>query len=281
MTIELALPRDEAIHMLGTWGYLSANSVAGLLRGTSKDDLLQGAIVEFKARWGGKYKLSSDDALDEGTAALMKRRFCNCPDDPQAVSASLRRWDSNRVTWCGDVRVGNHDFPAAQRFTRDETAAACAMQLVIRGTGAGRCNIQADEGDIDGPGGILAQAFLPGFPSSTATDSLGQEYDTADAGLSANAFQIVVLHETGHSLGLSHDEDPNQVAVMDPFLNESLTGWLPPDVAELQARYGAPGADGPGDDPGDDPLERMCPELFGITRAVMRAAERGAIRSRR
>lgn len=279
MTIDMALPYEEAVHMLGAWGYLTANNVANLLVAKTGDDALLGAIIEFKARWGGKYGLSTDDKLDEETAKLMKRRFCNCPDEPLSIDGNLRRWDGCRIGWCSDVRVGTLDFLAAQQFTRDQTSAACGLRLEIRGSGGGRCNIVSDERAIDGPGGVLAQAYLPGFPSSAATAQLMQEYDTGEAGrLNQHAFNIVTLHETGHSLGLDHDSDPSVVAVMDPFLNESLTGWLQPDIAELQARYGAPGSNC-GQSAGTDPVEEMCPEVFAIARTLMRASERGTQRA--
>lgn len=280
MGIELAMDYPEAVRMLGVWGYLSTNELANLLIKRSSDYLIRRAVSQFKARWGEKYELSGDDHLDEKTAGLMRRRFCNCSDEPQSIGEGLRRWDANRLGWGGDVRVGTLSFTTAQQFTRDQVASACNMDLVIRRT---NLNISADERFIDGPGQVLAQAFLPRRPSA-ATDRLTQEFDTSESRLSQHAFNIVVLHETGHSLGLDHDAS-SAVAVMDPFLNESLTGWLAPDIRELQMRYGPPTNGGPPpsspDEPGGDSLDRLCPEMVGVMRAIMRVGERGAERALR
>lgn len=280
MAIEMAMSYELAVHKLGAWGYIDSNNVANLLIKNTSEDALKGAIVEFKSRWGAKYGLSKDDSLDEKTAELMNRRFCDCRDGPLSVAGNVRRWDSNRLTWCGSVTVGSLSFLTAQQFTRDETARVCGMRLTISGPSGGLCNILSDEGDIDGPGGTLARAFLPGFPSSGATTQLTQEFDTGEAGgLDQDGFNIVTLHETGHSLGLDHNPDNDGVvAVMDPFFNPSLTGWLPADVEELQLRYGPPGSAGPDTGPGN-PVEEMCPELFSVARLVAQAGERGAERA--
>lgn len=226
---------------LASWSYLRLTDAVTAAESGAKetDPLLKAAVGRFKERWGAKYDLPVGDCLDNETVALMERRFCQCSDsEPEQVGGNLRRWASRLVTWRDrGVQVGNLNFQEAMKFTANATAKVCGMQLTIVG-GAGSPNIESFSKPLDGKGGTLAQAYLPGYPSSSSA-RLTQEYDTAEGGLGQHAFNMVCLHETGHSLGLSHD-NTRDVAVMDPFLNASLREWQPADIRELVARYGEP-----------------------------------------
>lgn len=225
---------------LASWSYLRLTDAVQAAESGAKesDPILKAAIARFKERWGAKYDLPTGDHVDDATLELMERRFCQCSDyEPEQVGGNLRRWAGRMVTWRDrGVQVGNLSFQEAMKFTANQTAAVCGMQLVI--VGSGNANIEAFSKTIDGKGGTLAQAYLPGYPSSSSA-RLTQEYDTAEGGLGQRAFNMVALHETGHSLGLSHD-NTREIAVMDPFLNKSLNGWQPADIRELVARYDGP-----------------------------------------
>lgn len=286
--MDIALPIVDAAHALTSWGYLTVNegyaavhaatgSEARSVKGAANVDHMRRAVAEFQQRWH-KYDLDSTGELDDQTAALMSRRFCDCPDFEEVTSRAtgLRRWNANRINWGGDVRVGDISWTEAQTFTRDRTLEVCGLLIEINGVG--RTNIRSAHGYIDGPGGTLAQAYLPGRPSDAARETLGQEYDTGERGrLSQHAFNMVCLHETGHSVGMSHDSS-SAIAVMDPYLNEDLDKWQPADISELQARYGRPGT--PTDPPVDPPVapppeepDAPCPPWF--RRELMAAVKQG------
>lgn len=240
----------DIVTMLGAWGYLNVTETANFLLGEWKDTdpILKDAVRRFKERWADKYRLPKDDHLDDATIELMSRRFCNHPDilpqalGDQAIGEGLRRWAGNRITWFDrQVQVGNFSMALAMDFTIEQTAKACNLNIAKATTPA--CNIQATSKRLDGPGKVLAQAWLPNAPSQLSEMKM-QEFDTSETALGQKSFSLVVLHETGHSMGLDHDSS-SEVAVMDPYLNPALVGWLPPDVAQLQKRYGPPVASPP------------------------------------
>lgn len=227
----------DIVRSLGAWGYLNAQAIGNLLVNVWKEDgdVFKGAVRTFKERWGDKYGLPSGDHLDDDTVQLMSRRFCHCPD-VMAVGEGLRRWGGNRITWRNaGVRVGSLSFMQAMDFTIKDIGKACNLTIVPVNSGG---NLVSTSRRIDGPGRVLAQAYLPGFPTRL-NGRLSQEYDTSETALSQHAFNLVTDHETGHSCGLEHD-NTSEVALMDPFLNEALDGLQPADVRQFQLRYGPP-----------------------------------------
>ena len=270
--MDLALSVTQVAHGFTRWGYLTVDEGYAAVESVSTDarsltapahrDRFKRAILEFKQRWA-KYDLPQTDELDEQTAELINRRFCNCSDfeEINTRATGLRKWDSKSLRWSGDVRVGQLSWTQAQQYTRDQTLAVCGMSIKL--TGVGRVNLESIDRHIDGAGGTLAQAYLPSRPSNASRETLRQEFDRAETRLSQHEFNLVALHEVaGHSLGLSHDQS-SRIAVMDPYLNGDLDGWQAPDISELQARYGLPGVD-PGTpeppvDPPDQPSGGLCP----------------------
>ena len=101
-------------------------------------------------------------------------------------------------------------------------------------------DIRIGANNIDGSGSTLAYAFFPynntGFGvggdiqfDSTEPWSLGPTATTFDVFL-------VALHEIGHSLGLDHEL--SQLAIMNPYYDDTLTGLTADDIAGIQAIYG-------------------------------------------
>lgn len=226
------------IQLLAAWGYLDNAGLVKLLWNIWKEHgpEFREAVRRFKERWGAKYNLPGEARLDDPTLALMARRFCHVADDVQAVGEGYRRWGGNTITWRdAGVRVGSLSFPAAMDFTIAQVAAACNLAIT---KASGNANIVSQAARIDGPGNTLAYAYLPGSPSPL-TASLGQTYDVSEAALTQHAFNLVALHETGHSCGLDHD-NTSEVCLMDPYLNADLAGLQPGDVRQFVLRYGPP-----------------------------------------
>ena len=100
---------------------------------------------------------------------------------------------------------------------------------------------QYEHGDgdpFDGPGGTLAHAYFPQFGGDIHVDDT--EFWSIDSYKGTNLLQTMV-HELGHSLGLSHSDV--REAVMAPFYR----GWDPflkldqDDRRAIQALYGVGG----------------------------------------
>ena len=251
----MTLTDQEVNHKLHQWGYLDPNTALHLGRTPSCfPERRESAIHEFQTRWQ-KYGLKPTGELDDHTINLMKKRFCDCSDAPMGLGEGLRRWNSTYLNWTHNVSyISGHPFPGLQRFVRDETGRVCAMRLTLNRTDR-QVNLRSITTFLDGPGGVLGQAWLPGYPSNTLTDTLSQEFDNSETNLTLNMAKILVLHEIWHSLGLGHDESP-EIAVMDPYLNAGITEAQPPDIKELINRYGRPD-DAPIPEP--PPTNPICP----------------------
>lgn len=222
------------------WGYLIAEDALKAHAEGESSSIFTEALIKFKERWH-KYGIADSgemEKLTEDTLQLMGRRFCNCPDVMPYGGGGLRKWDTKQLTWYDKgVKVGNLSFSHGQKFTVEEVARVCGMRLVM--STDPNSNIVSYSKYLDGRGGALAQAELPN-PGTSARTQLVQEYDYSESNMSQRAFDITILHETGHTLGLSHDSDPGAVEVMDPFLNASLNGWQPADIKQLVMRYDTP-----------------------------------------
>jgi len=118
-------------------------------------------------------------------------------------------------------------------LTFTETASAGLTKSLDILWGAG------DHGDIfpfDGPGGVLAHAFFPAPPNpeTIGGDMHFDEDETWSLTVDFHMF-AVALHEAGHSLGLSHSDEPD--AVMFAFYGGPLTGLHPDDIAGIRSIY--------------------------------------------
>ncbi len=91
---------------------------------------------------------------------------------------------------------------------------------------------------FDGPGGILAHTFYPSPPNSEpiAGDMHLDADENWHVGADTDLFSVV-LHETGHALGLGHSDYPG--AVMYPYYRFA-SGLTDDDIAGIQSLYGAP-----------------------------------------
>lgn len=102
--------------------------------------------------------------------------------------------------------------------------------------------------DFDGPGGTAAHAFYPPPNGSSAAGDLhlddAETWSTSGGGMD---LESVVLHETGHSLGLAHasaSQCPQQASANRPIMCGTIIGIdrtvAPDDIAGIQALYGLP-----------------------------------------
>ena len=148
------------------------------------------------------------------------------------------------------------DFEAVIRSVFDAWSAVANIDFVQLADGGGNigagatADIRIVAGFIDGdlPGGdILAKAFLPapGNGSSSQSAAVGDVVMDSGQNWSQNLFFLTMLHEVGHSVGLSHSSV--FPAIMQPTINTGLTGLQPDDIAGIRAVYGN-GGPPPADD---------------------------------
>jgi Matrixin len=111
------------------------------------------------------------------------------------------------------------------------------------GNPAGVGDIRIGAHVFDGGSGVLAHGFFPppnglGAAGDIHFD-LAENWDCVDTGPQID-FGIVMIHELGHAIGLSH-ETPPPTAIMNPFYNPAVSVLQPDDIAGVESIYGAGG----------------------------------------
>ncbi|KAM7374848.1 hypothetical protein PAMP_007483 [Pampus punctatissimus] len=196
------------------------------------------------------FGLQITGTLDAETLDMMKKPRCGVPDGKIAHFSTFGndyKWEKNALTY----RIENRtpDLPAAEvddsiekalqvwakvtplRFTRIYSGTADIMISFV----------PQEHGDFypfDGPGGTLAHAFAPGLGIGGDAHFDEDETFTFRSEPGYNLF-VVAAHEFGHSLGLSHSNDPG--ALMYPIYTYTNpdTFVLPRDDVEgIQSLYG-------------------------------------------
>ena len=94
---------------------------------------------------------------------------------------------------------------------------------------------------FDGQFGVLAHAYFP--PPNGTTAAGDAHYDTGESwgcvdGSGNLDLGIVAIHETGHSVGLGHEPDGGNPAIMQPFYNPAVPLPLTDDINGIRSIYG-------------------------------------------
>lgn len=167
--------------------------------------------------------------LDASTVALMNAPRCGCPDilhvsDPESMPA---KWQKKSLTYSLKnyttlMPTSVQDDVFAEAFG---TKGSWAEKLDISFTrvpAAQTADINIIWKRIDGPGNILAQAYL-----ATGRDTpLTMEIDTGEQrwgllqGSAEPNIEGVIEHELGHCLGLSHNQSNR--ALMYAMANSNI-----------------------------------------------------------
>ncbi|XP_014715502.1 matrix metalloproteinase-27 [Equus asinus] len=204
--------------------------------------LIDGKIQEMQAFFG----LTVTGKLDSNTLEIMKTPRCGVPDVGQ-YGYTLPGWKKYNLTY----RIMNYTPDMARAdvdeaiqkglevwskvtplmFTKISKGIADIM-IAFRTRVHGRCPRY-----FDGPLGVLGHAFPPGLGLGGDTHFDEDENWTKD-GVGFNLF-LVAAHEFGHSLGLSHSNDPT--ALMFPnyvSLDPSKYPLSQDDISGIQSIYG-------------------------------------------
>src|SRR5262249_9086084 len=119
--------------------------------------------------------------------------------------------------------------------------AACGLSI-LPAKSAVDAQVVAVSGSIDGEWNTLALTELPP-PDAPRGFVSHQTFDSAEVGLVSDQRIACMAHELCHALGLGHAV-PGSGNLMEPVLSQ-IGSPQAGDTAELQARYGPPGATSP------------------------------------
>ncbi|XP_047464023.1 collagenase 3-like [Mugil cephalus] len=197
------------------------------------------------------FGLQITGTLDADTLAMMKKPRCGVPDGNIARFSTFGnglKWEKNDLTY----RIENYtpDMSRAEVDTSIEKALqvwANVTPLRFRRIYSGTADImisfgRQSHGDyypFDGPGGTLAHAFAPS--PGIGGDAHFDEDETFTYRSSRGfVLFLVAAHEFGHSLGLSHSDDPGALMYPTYSYRNPDTFVLPrDDVNGIQSLYGA------------------------------------------
>merc|ERR1711971_797764 len=234
----------QALLYLSKYGYIQPTNGTQAL-------LTEDRVKDFQAFAG----LNQTGDLDPVTVELMGTPRCGVRDIIGHGATARRkkryvlqgsRWQLKELTY----RINR--YPSTGRLGRrqvDETVKqafamwqeATGLTFEHRASGSVHIEIRFEkyehgDGDaFDGPGGTLAHAYFPQFGGDVHMDDT--EYWSINSYRGTNMLQTMV-HELGHSLGLSHSDVRDAVMApfyrkWDPFLKLSAD-----DKRAIQSLYG-------------------------------------------
>uniref|UniRef100_A0A3Q4HIF8 Collagenase 3 n=1 Tax=Neolamprologus brichardi TaxID=32507 RepID=A0A3Q4HIF8_NEOBR len=194
------------------------------------------------------FGLKETGNMDPHTLNVMKEARCGVPDvDNFGFYPNRPKWKNHIITY------------TIARYTPDmkkedvEKSVRSALKMWSDATPLKFIKLNHRKADIilcfpvahgdffpfDGPGGVLAHAFMPGM--GMGGDVHFDEDETWTAGTQGYSLLSVAAHELGHSLGLTHSRDPS--AIMYPnYRHQSNAKYSlsNDDVMGIQTLYGRP-----------------------------------------
>uniref|UniRef100_A0A8C0EEY9 Matrix metallopeptidase 1 n=1 Tax=Bubo bubo TaxID=30461 RepID=A0A8C0EEY9_BUBBB len=181
---------------------------------------------------------------DLDTLKMMKKPRCGVPDIGQYVfTEGNPKWKKKNLTY----RILNYTPKMRQADVNEAIQKALSVwsnvtPLTFQKVEDKEADIMIsfayrDNSPFDGPNGQLAHAFQPGEGIGGDVHLDEEEAWTKD-GRGYNLF-IVIAHELGHSLGLSHSHDPGALMYPTYSYTDPSEFLLPQDdIDGIQAIYG-------------------------------------------
>ncbi|KAM8741713.1 collagenase 3-like [Acanthopagrus schlegelii] len=220
------------------------------------------------------FGLQITGTLDADTLAVMKKPRCGIPDGHIGEFSTFgngHKWDKNSLTYrienyTPDMSVPEVDDSIAKalqvwakvtplRFTRIYSGTADIMISFVRLS-------HGDGYPFDGPDGVLAHAFAPA-PGLGGDAHFDEDETFTFRSNTGYVLFMVAAHEFGHSLGLSHSDDPG--ALMYPtysYIDPDSFALPRDDINGIQSLYGP----NPDTDPAEpDPKPPTTPDACDST----------------
>jgi len=190
--------------------------------------LLDHAVAQFQEFSG----LNVTGELDTKTLDLMKQPRCGVKDII-GFGSRFKRYTLQGSRWkTTDLTYHISKYPRTRRLTKEEVDREVAgsfqvwqdaSNLTFTPSPLNGTDIEirferyehGDGEDFDGNGGTLGHAFFPEFGGDIHLDD--SEFWTIDMEIGTN-LKFSLVHEMGHSLGLSHSDVPG--AIMAPFYQD-------------------------------------------------------------
>lgn len=249
---------DEAVSFLRSSGYFDESSSSSALKQFSyngDDDVqVRMALMEFQKR----NNLHVSGELNEETVSLMRRRRCGVRDiTSHNYILYPTKWIKKDINWYFTNGNSYHMDLTARAFKAWERRSglrfymnSTAYDILIsfeRKVHLRRTLYQTRCEQFDDKNIILGHAFAPPAAQMNGMRAVAEihlNYDVPwnldikqDYG-DENSFYNIILHEIGHSLGLSHSDNVN--SVMYPFYSDENNDLAPDDIQGIQSLYGPP-----------------------------------------
>ncbi|CAJ1064574.1 collagenase 3a [Xyrichtys novacula] len=196
------------------------------------------------------FGLQITGTLDTDTIAMMKKPRCGVPDGKVASFSTFvgePKWQKNSLTY----RIVNYT-PDMSRAEIDDSIEK-ALQVWAKVTPLRFTRLYSGEADImisfgtrshgdyypfDGPDGTLAHAFAPS-PGIGGDAHFDDDETFTFRSTTGYVLFMVAAHEFGHSLGMSHSDDPGALMYPVYTYKNPDTFVLPrDDVNGIQHLYG-------------------------------------------
>lgn len=161
---------------------------------------------------------------------------------PHPLQAQAARWPTDRITYSIDyASARGMNPPLSDAAIQGEARIATgwwsehlAIEFVEVPHGTAGVNIPCTFARIDGPGGVLAQAYLADGTNrpKPLTLDVSERWVAGPPAANQVALRTVWCHEIGHSLGCDHDA-ANAPAVMRPTYTSSIPREQERDIARM------------------------------------------------
>uniref|UniRef100_A0ACB8FGD1 Uncharacterized protein n=2 Tax=Sphaerodactylus townsendi TaxID=933632 RepID=A0ACB8FGD1_9SAUR len=211
---------------------------------TKSGDFLTEKLKKMQEFFG----LDVTGEVDAETLDVMKKPRCGVPDlGDFTLTEGNPKWDKTHLTYRIESYTRDlHQTEVQGAIRKAFEVWSNASPLTFEEKNEGTQDIMIsfnvrDHGDnspFDGPSGVLAHAFQPGKYIGGDAHFDDEEHWTVQGPKGTNLF-LVAAHEFGHSLGLSHSNEPGALMYPTYSYQDPRTFQLPQDdINGIQTVYG-------------------------------------------
>uniref|UniRef100_A0A672IWQ0 Matrilysin-like n=1 Tax=Salarias fasciatus TaxID=181472 RepID=A0A672IWQ0_SALFA len=207
-----------------------------------------GVNTDYISEMQNFFGLKETGLLDSDTLKVMKKPRCGVPDvDNFSFYPTRPKWKKNTITYMisrftPDMK--KEDVEKSFRLALKMWSDATPLKFIKVNQGPADIvftfarGMHGDFFPFDGPGGVLAHAFQPGEGIGGDVHFDDDETWTVFESNGYNLF-AVAAHELGHSLGLTHSQDPSSI-MYPTYRHHSSTQYSlsADDEQGIQTLYG-------------------------------------------